>query len=234
MFSKMLLVTATAMKIPITNEVIINGNSMGTGSDLEAYMGMCHSESYNPPLSMGIIEKGQTVKVVGSEVKVVLHMRGRCEKYGSYDYDVGACEPGTAADGETISKEYTTDHTIQSYEIEPCGGAMAARETLKGMETWQDVMPPLPEELTPSCKEQFTSLFGPYMQAAAAYEQDGGYRGPNSEANRATLRATWKPIRELMWGEGPCKLHTKDGENLEAYQEAREGASKEHGVERWR
>ena len=158
-FSKMLIIGATALKIPITNEVIINGNSMGTGSDLEAYMGMCHSESYNPPLSMGIIEKGQTVKVVGSEVKVVLHMRGRCEKYGSYDYDVGACEPGTAADGETISQEYTADHTIQSYEIEPCGGAMAARQTLKDNESWQDVMPPLPEDMTPSCKDQYIAIY---------------------------------------------------------------------------
>ena len=179
-FSKMLLVTATAIKIPITNEVIINGNSMGTGSDLESYMGMCHSESYNPPLSMGIIEKGQTVKVVGSEVKVVLHMRGRCEKYGSYDYDVGACEPGTAADGETISQEYTADHTIQSYEIEPCGGAMAARETLKGMEKWQDALPPLPADMAPDCKAQYNSYFarckeGPYPEASAVW--DGLYNG---------------------------------------------------------
>jgi len=221
-FSKMLLIGATAIKIPITNEVIINGNSMGTGSDLESYMGMCHSESYNPPLSMGIIEKGQTVKVVGSEVKVVLHMRGRCEKYGSYDYDVGACEPGTAADGETISQEYTADHTIQSYEIEPCGGAMAARETLKGMEKWQDAMPPLPADLTPSCVEQFTALFGPYQAAYKTYEDDGGYNGPNRDANRAALKAAWQPIGQLANGaDSECKLGSADGANWDAYNEAR-------------
>merc|ERR1719231_617135 len=164
MFS-LIVVSALALQIPVTNEVTINDVSIGKGNDLESYMGACHSESYNPPLSMGIIEKGQTVKVVGSEVKVVLHMRGRCEKYGSYDYDVGACEPGTAADGETISKEYTADHTIQSYEIEPCGGAMAAREVLKGQETWQDHLPPLPADLTPDCKTQFSTGWSAYDAA---------------------------------------------------------------------
>jgi len=200
-FSKMLLVTATAIKIPITNEVIINGNSMGTGSDLESYMGMCHSESYNPPLSMGIIEKGQTVKVVGSEVKVVLHMRGRCEKYGSYDYDVGACEPGTAADGETISQEYTADHTIQSYEIEPCGGAMAARQTLKDNESWQDHLPPLPADLTPDCKSQYTVALTTW------------YNAPSPR------RAEEQTIDDLL-NEGPCKLGAADGANIEAWFES--------------
>merc|ERR1719230_967654 len=48
---------------------------------------------------MGIIAKGQTVKVVGSDVKVELHMRGRCEKYGSYDYTVGKCTTDGAGAG---------------------------------------------------------------------------------------------------------------------------------------
>merc|ERR1719152_891305 len=54
---------------------------------------------------MGIIAKGQTVKVVGSDVKVELHMRGRCEKYGAYDYTVGKCT--TDGGMETVSDEYT-------------------------------------------------------------------------------------------------------------------------------
>ena len=214
-FSKMLLIGATAIKIPITNEVIINGNSMGTGSDLESYMGMCHSESYNPPLSMGIIEKGQTVKVVGSEVKVVLHMRGRCEKYGSYDYDVGACEPGTAADGETISQEYTADHTIQSYEIEPCGGAMAARETLKGMETWQDHLPPLPADMTPDCKAQMVSALNTYNAMMCA-RMEAGERDVYCQScpENQAVQAFWSDENH------ECKISFADGTNVETWQKA--------------
>merc|ERR1719327_2019288 len=142
---------------------------------------------------MGIIEKGQTVKVVGSEVKVVLHMRGRCEKYGSYDYDVGACEPGTAADGETISQEYTADHTIQSYEIEPCGGAMAARQTLKDNESWQDVMPPLPEDMTPSCKDQYIAIYQLGVSCMGCQE----------------YRQKWAAIKKNADGSG-CGMHASE------------------------
>jgi len=175
---KFAVATALAMKIPITNEVVIKGKggdpdiSLGTGSDLEASMGTCHSESYNPPLSMGIIEKGQTVKVTGAEVKMILHMRGRCEKYGSFDYEVGACKPGTAADGETVSESYTTDHTIQSWELVNCGGAMAARQTLADQETWSDHLPTLPPNSTPDCEAIFNREMPKFTEAC------GYCRGP--------------------------------------------------------
>merc|ERR1719316_297584 len=45
---------------------------------------------------MGIIPKGKTVTVKGTEVKLVLHMRGRCEKYNVYDYTIGTCNPNVA------------------------------------------------------------------------------------------------------------------------------------------
>merc|ERR1719407_345289 len=161
---------------------------------------------------MGIIEKGQTVKVIGSEVKVVLHMRGRCEKYGSYDYDVGACEPGTAADGETISQEYTADHTIQSYEIEPCGGAMAARQTLKDNESWQDVMPPLPEDLSPSCKDQ-------YIAGLQAMKDCKGCKEARD------------PYMKLARGEDGNGCGTSNDEGLQGLQG---GAGSVHEVGSWR
>merc|ERR1719353_702923 len=87
--------------IPFGNEVIIGERSYGQGSEMEPMMNKCFSESYAPPANMGIIKKGTTVKVKGSEVVVKLHMRGRCESYGHYDY-------------------FVTDHTIQSFEIRQC------------------------------------------------------------------------------------------------------------------
>merc|ERR1719482_1528886 len=112
----LLAAAAVGTRIPITNEVLIDGRSMGAGSDLEPFMFQCYSEVYNPPQSMGIVEKGQTVKVVGSEIEVILHMRGRCEGYGSFDYRVGRCS-AKSTEVETVSEEKTVEHTIQSYEI---------------------------------------------------------------------------------------------------------------------
>ena len=128
------LVLAVATLIPVTNEVLVDGKTYGSGSDLESQVSMgCQTGVYQPPASMGIIAKGQTVKVVGSDVKVELHMRGRCEKYGAFDYTVGKCT--TDGGMETVSDEYTADHTIQSFSISLCG-----RKEVPKDESWEENM----------------------------------------------------------------------------------------------
>merc|ERR1719506_1338930 len=80
-------------------------------------MNQCFSETYNPPASMGIIKKGTSVKVKGSEVVVKLHMRGSCESYGHYDYTIGHCHAQHSDESDIIDDDFVTDHTIQSFEI---------------------------------------------------------------------------------------------------------------------
>ena len=111
---------ALSAQIPITNEVIFDGKSLGTGSDLSPLMGQCNTGSYTHT-DPGILPKGGSVTVKGSDVKVELHMRGRCESYHSYDYTVGGCDPklGGAA-GETPTETFTADHPVQSYKITQC------------------------------------------------------------------------------------------------------------------
>lgn len=129
------LAVASATRVPITNEVFIGGRSQGSGSDLDAFMFQCYTQVYQPPVAMGIIEKGTVVKVVGSDIQIKMHMRGRCEGYGSFDYTLGKCDPklGGAA-GETPADEMTVDHAIQSYEIVMC------QHTGVSEESWQDLI----------------------------------------------------------------------------------------------
>merc|ERR1719488_426407 len=69
---------------------------------------------------MGIIEKGTKISVKGSEVRVKLHMRGRCETYGHYDYEIGHCHAQHSDESNIIDDDYVTDHVIQSFEILQC------------------------------------------------------------------------------------------------------------------
>jgi hypothetical protein len=101
--------------IPFSEEVIIGGQSIGKGNDLESFMFKCFTDIYNPPTSMGAIQAGEVVEVVGSNIFVTLHMRGRCEKYASYDYSVGLCDVKTKH-----SDTFSSNHTIQSYEVQMC------------------------------------------------------------------------------------------------------------------
>ena len=122
MFSAAVLVSlALASQIPITNEVFIKGESLGKGSDMEGMMNQCFTGSYTG-MNTVAIATGETVKVVGPDVKVKLYMRGRCEKYYQYNYDVGTC--GTDSGMETPSMDFTADHPIQSYEIVQCKGGL--------------------------------------------------------------------------------------------------------------
>jgi len=102
-------------KIPWSEEVLIDGQSIGRGNDLEQVMHKCTTEIYNPPSSMGAILPGQVVEVDGSNIFVMLHMRGRCEKYASYDYTVGKCDPHSNS-----TDTWSGNHTIQSYEVQMC------------------------------------------------------------------------------------------------------------------
>ena len=88
---------------------------------MEPFINQCQSESYEPPLNMGIVKKGATVTVVGSEVVVKLHMRARCETYSVYDYQVGHCHAQHSELHGTITEELMMNHTIQSFTIEQCG-----------------------------------------------------------------------------------------------------------------
>ena len=106
--------------IPFGNEVIIGDRSYGNGSEMEPMMNKCFSETYAPPANMGIIKKGTTIKVKGSEVTVKLHMRGRCENYGHYDYQIGHCHAQHSSESDIIDDDYVTEHTIQSFEIRQC------------------------------------------------------------------------------------------------------------------
>ena len=106
--------------IPFGNEVIIGDRSYGSGSEMEPMMNKCFSEVYAPPANMGIIKKGTTIKVKGSEVMVSLHMRGRCEKYASFDYTVGHCHAQHSSESDIIDDDFVTSHTIQSFEIRQC------------------------------------------------------------------------------------------------------------------
>jgi hypothetical protein len=112
---------ALALQIPITNEVIFNGESFGKGSDMVGMMNQCFTGVYTGTGTVALA-KGQTVKVVGPDVMVKLHMRGRCEGYNTYDYEVGKC--GTGSGMDTPSDEFTADHPIQSYEIVQCKGGL--------------------------------------------------------------------------------------------------------------
>merc|ERR1719191_996797 len=107
-------------KIPFGNEVFIGDRSYGNGSEMEPMMNQCFSEIYAPPANMGIIKKGTTVKVKGSEVVVKLHMRGRCESYGHFDYQIGHCHAQHSSESDIIDADYVTEHTIQSFEIRQC------------------------------------------------------------------------------------------------------------------
>jgi hypothetical protein len=115
------VVAADKMEIPFTNEVIIDGRSYGKGSEMEPFINQCQSESYEPPLSMGIIKKGSKVSVVGSEVILKMHLRARCESYSVYDYQVGHCHAQHSALHGTITEDMVMNHTIQSFTIEQCG-----------------------------------------------------------------------------------------------------------------
>ena len=165
-------VLALAAQIPVTNEVFINERSQGKGSEMEGQMNTCHMEVYQPPLSMGIIEKGQTVKVVGSDVKVLLHMRGRCNEYGHYDYQVGQCSTeGAGAGGETVAESWTATHAIQSYEILQCGRAEVADNS-----SWQDNMGETSDEINKAACDADTCECGYLGAGAYACECDSSIR----------------------------------------------------------
>merc|ERR1719460_3290786 len=100
---------------------------------------------------------------------------------------------------------------IQSYEIDPCGGAMAARQTLKDNESWQDVMPPLPEDLSPSCKDQYLAGLqamkdckgckearDPYVKLARG--EDGNGCGTSGDEGMQG----WCAAQEEFYGYKPC------------------------------
>ena len=111
---------------------------------------------------------------------------------------------GTAADGETVSESYTTDHTIQSWELVGCGGALAARQTLKDQETWQDVLPTLPPDATPDCEAIFNTKF-PIFTEACGYscgaEDDAVCGCPGGS------KIAWYFTRFM--GEGDCAQHMR-------------------------
>merc|ERR1719263_1183284 len=105
-------------------------------------MNQCFTGSYTGP-GAGIIPTGETVKVVGPDVKVIAYLRGRCEKYYQYSYEIGACGTDSGMDTpsrsqyrrhqsrsctgsgmDTPSREFKADHPIQSYEIVQCKGGL--------------------------------------------------------------------------------------------------------------
>ena len=120
MFSFTFAALVISTEIPFGNEVIIGDRSYGKGSEMEPMMNQCFSEIYAPPANMGIIKKGTSVKVKGSEVVVKLHMRGRCESYGHFDYTIGHCHAQHSDESEIIDADHVTEHTIQSFEIRQC------------------------------------------------------------------------------------------------------------------
>jgi hypothetical protein len=101
--------------IPWSEEVIIGGQSIGRGNDLEGVMFKCYTDIYNPPTNMGAVLPGEVVEVRGNNILMTLHMRGRCEKYASYDYYVGQCDPKSNG-----TDTFVSNHTIQSYEVQMC------------------------------------------------------------------------------------------------------------------
>ena len=133
-----------------------------------------------------------------------LALLSNCELHAALRSRTPAKNTGTAADGETVSESYTTDHTIQSWELVGCGGALAARQTLKDQETWQDVLPTLPPDATPDCEAIFNTKF-PIFTEACGYscgaEDDAVCGCPGGS------KIAWYFTRFM--GEGDCAQHMR-------------------------
>merc|ERR1719390_471226 len=86
-------------KTPVTEKVTVGGPGAATdeGSDVK----------YNECFDF-TTEVKPVVTVCGTSTKVVMFLRGRCEKYSKYNEDVGACDKKKPTD-TCITVDGTTE-----------------------------------------------------------------------------------------------------------------------------
>ena len=102
---------ASKNRIPITEKVTIDG-VLSEGSDLKMNECFVFTDRIKP-----------VVEVCGTQTKVTLFLRGRCEEYYHYNEQVGGCDSKLGSD-HCQTFDGTASHwaqASQSYMIEPCG-----------------------------------------------------------------------------------------------------------------
>ncbi|EOD26130.1 hypothetical protein EMIHUDRAFT_237031 [Emiliania huxleyi CCMP1516] len=119
------LTVAVATEIPSTQSVSIEGVEVYSQSAGFALLNECRSL----PPSLVKDETKPSVKVCGSQTKLTVYLRNRCEDYSSYQHEVGTCN--TAADSTFCQEASPATHswmqTAQSYRITQCATALASR-----------------------------------------------------------------------------------------------------------
>merc|ERR550514_1774527 len=106
------------LQIPITQTVSIDGIDVYSQSAGHATLNQC--QQFAP--SAVKAETQPVVKVCGTQTKVTVFLRNRCESYSSYQETIGSCD--TKMDTSTCETAGpSTVHwmlTAQSYMIEQC------------------------------------------------------------------------------------------------------------------
>ena len=106
------------LQIPITQTVSIDGIDVYSQSAGHATLNQCQQFAPSAVKS----DDQPVVKVCGTQTKVTVFLRNRCESYSSYQETIGACD--TKMDTATcVTAGPSTVHwmlTAQSYMIEQC------------------------------------------------------------------------------------------------------------------
>jgi len=74
------------------------------------------------PSSLVKDDSKPTLKVCGTETKMIIYLRNRCESYHSYQMDIGVCDT-SAPSSSCVEKSPKTDRwlmTAQSFKIVQC------------------------------------------------------------------------------------------------------------------
>jgi len=97
--------------LPETTSFKIDDNEL-KGRAVDGQMGQC----FNTP-----DKKPKTVKVCGSEIKVMAYSMTRCGEYHTYQTQIGKCDPKLGSACEDIEfGDDSTGYSPMSYEVLPC------------------------------------------------------------------------------------------------------------------
>ena len=106
------------MQIPITQVVSIDGVEVFSQSAGQGLLNACQSFA---PSAVKSPEQ-PVVKVCGTQTKVTVFLRNRCESYSSYQETIGACDTkmDTASCASAGPSTVNWMMTAQSYKITQC------------------------------------------------------------------------------------------------------------------
>ena len=112
------VISNATFQIPITQTVAIDGIDVYSQSAGHATLNQCQQFAPSAVKS----ESQPVVKVCGTQTKVTVFLRNRCESYSSYQETIGACDTkmDTASCASAGPSTVNWMMTAQSYMITQC------------------------------------------------------------------------------------------------------------------